>query len=576
MTQKRKKTYTQNKPDMLEKQRREYARKKNRKKKRKERQLERTRVGAGRNKRAGVIQEEKQFKEIQLEEVDLDEIGLEDGQPEETDLEEADLEEADLEEADLEETDLEEVDLEETDLEEVDLEEADLEETDLEEVDLEEAGLEETDLEEVDPEEADLEGSFEEESEEVWPEEVSRKRNKFNYMIITLAVLMLGLLLVAFYMFSRPKVVEELMVEAGSDLPELSDFLMRDYKDAGFTQNLEELVDMNTVADYEIVITISGKEYTSVLHVVDTTAPVVVAKEVQVFKDKALQPIDFIEKIEDATKTTVKFVKPPDFTVSGLQKVELEIVDEGNNATRISAEVDILEDTEPPVIKGVKELTVEIGKSISYKKNVTVSDNYDENVTLKIDSSKVNLDTPGDYPVVYIAEDAAGNVAKKETVVHVKRANVKSVTEETVNEKADEILKRITTQGMSQYEVAKAIFNWVHDNIRWSDGTSKTSWIQGAYEGLFDQKGDCFVYASTAKCLLTRAGIANMDIGFSNPNRTHYWNLIDLGDGWYHFDATRRVDGNSFFYYSDEDIRAYSSTHNGSHAYDPSKYPEIQ
>ena len=145
-----------------------------------------------------------------------------------------------------------------------------------------------------------------------------------------------------------------------------------------------------------------------------------------------------------------------------------------------------------------------------------------------------------------------------------------------MNRKADEILSQITTEDMSQREVAKAIFDWVHSNVGWADGTPKTDWIQGAYRGLFNRRGDCYVYASTSKCLLTRAGIENMDIGFSNPNRTHYWNLIDLGEGWYHFDATRRTDGRSFFYYSDADIRAYSNAHNGSHAYDPSQYPEIQ
>ena len=589
MTQKKKKgkkPYTQNKADMMEKQS-EYVRKKNRKKKRIERQSERKTAEEGRTKRVGGIQEEKQFKEIQLEEVDLDEIGLEDEQSEETNLEEIDLDEMDLEdeqseEADLEEADLEEIDLEDEQSEETDLEEIDLEETDLEDEQPEEAVLEEVNQDETgskdgQSEETASEVNFEGEQAEEGQQEESDKRKKYkiNYIIIIL-IAALGLLLAALYVFCRPKVVKELMVEAGSGLPELSDFLLRDYKDANFAQNLEELLDMNTVADYEILITISGREYTSILHVVDTTAPVVVVKEVQVFKDNALEPMDFIEKIEDATETTVKFVKIPDFTVPGMQEVELEIVDEGNNATRISVEMEILEDTEPPVIEGVENLTVAVGESISYKRNVTVSDNYDENVTLRIDSSEVDLDTPGDYTVIYIAEDAAGNVTKVETGVHVKPEGVQAATEEMVNKKAAEILSQITTADMSQYEVAKAIFDWVHSNIGWSDGTPKTNWIQGAYRGLFDRKGDCYVYASTAKCLLTRAGIANMDIGFSNPNRTHYWNLIDLGDGWYHFDATRRTDGSSFFYYSDADIRAYSSAHNGSHAYDPSQYPEIQ
>lgn len=401
-----------------------------------------------------------------------------------------------------------------------------------------------------------------------------RYRRWIRDKVVKIAILCL--FLAALYVYCRPKVVEELVAEAGTDMPEISEFLMREYKDAHFTQEWEKQLDMHTVRDYEIGIMISDTEYTSVLHVVDTIAPSVVTKEVQIFKDHVLEPIDFIEKIEDATQTTAKFIEKPDFTVPGEQKVKLAVVDEGGNTTQVLASMEILEDLQPPVIAGVEELTVAIGDGISYKKNVTVSDNYDENVKLEIDNSQVDLNTQGDYPVTYIAKDAAGNVAEEETIVHVKPASVETATEEMVNKKADEILHQITTADMSQYEVAKAIFNWVHGNVGWSDGTPKTNWVQGAYRGLFERRGDCYVYASTSKCLLTQAGIANMDIGFSTERRTHYWNLIDLGEGWYHFDTTRRTDGKSFFYYNDADIREYSGTHNGSHAYNPADYPTIQ
>jgi hypothetical protein len=55
----------------------------------------------------------------------------------------------------------------------------------------------------------------------------------------------------------------------------------------------------------------------------------------------------------------------------------------------------------------------------------------------------------------------------------------------------------------------------------------------------------------------------------------HYWNLIDIGDGWYHFDTTRRADGTTFFYWTDAQIKEYSDAHNGTHNYDRSKYPTI-
>ena len=384
------------------------------------------------------------------------------------------------------------------------------------------------------------------------------------------------LLIITLYLIGRPKVVEELVVEAGSRMPELSEFLMREYEDVSFARPIAEQMDINTVADYEIAVIIAKKEYFSTLHVVDTRKPKAVTKDMQIYKDNSLEPMDFIEKIDDATKTRICFAKTPDFSAAGIQDVKIRITDAGENSVTVSARLEIIEDTEPPDIEGVEELTVAVGDSISYKKNVTVSDNYDERVKLEIDNGEVDLNTVGDYPVTYRAKDAAGNEAEESTVVHVKPPSVETATEEMVNKKADEILRQITTDNMSQYEKANAIFNWVHGSIGWSDGTPKTNWIQGAYRGLFSRRGDCYVYASASKCLLTRAGIANMDIGFVTERRTHFWNLIDIGEGWYHFDTTRRTDGRSFFYYKDEDIRAYSNSHNGSHAYDPSKYPAIQ
>lgn len=233
-----------------------------------------------------------------------------------------------------------------------------------------------------------------------------------------------------------------------------------------------------------------------------------------------------------------------------------------------------LKDQEPPVIEGVTELTVSMGSTVSYKRGVTVTDNSGGAVDLTVDTSQVDLNTVGTYPITYIARDEAGNVTEVPSFIHVEEPV--SATEMQVNEAADEILAEITTEDMTEYEKAEAIFFWVHDTISWSDHSPKDDWVQGAYQGLIEKKGDCYVYAMASKCLLTRAGIKNMDIAKIPTSTEHYWNLIDLGDGWYHFDATRRKDKTYFFYTSDDELMNYSRNHYDSHNYDPSQYPEIQ
>lgn len=373
----------------------------------------------------------------------------------------------------------------------------------------------------------------------------------------------------------RPKIKEELTIEAGAEKPGVEDFLDKPNDKAQILSGLEDDTNLDTVADYTVVIGVGRKEYTSTLHVIDTVAPVVKTKDVSLVLGDALESQDFIESIEDVTKTTVSYVKEPELT-DGTHEVELLVQDEGENQVTVTANLTVIEDAQPPVIEGVEELTVNAGGSVSYKRGVTVTDNKDEEVELEIDNSQVNLNEPGDYTVVYTATDAAGNQASVETVVHVTMPKAEQATEELVNAKALEVLASITNESMSLYQKAEAIYWWIHENVGYSDGSPKSNWVEGAYHGLFEHSGDCFVYAMTAKCMLTQAGITNMDIEKIPSSSRHYWNLIDLGDGWYHFDTTRRKDGTTFFYWTDAQLMEYSNAHHGSHNYDPANYPQIQ
>lgn len=235
------------------------------------------------------------------------------------------------------------------------------------------------------------------------------------------------------------------------------------------------------------------------------------------------------------------------------------------------------EDTQPPVISGVKDLTVAVGESLSYRTGVTVTDNVDETVRLQVDSSGVNLSEPGEYQALYWAEDAAGNRAEVPVTVTVVAAvtvddadtgatedvvesgNVE-ITQDGVNELADEILAEITTPGMSQREKALAIYNYVHNHIKYVSTSDKSSWLVGAYVGFTRGSGDCYNYFACSKALLTRAGIPNVDLTRVGGNSRHYWQLVDVGSGYYHFDACPHP--NSYPLYSflltEEEVKAYT------------------
>lgn len=370
-------------------------------------------------------------------------------------------------------------------------------------------------------------------------------------------------------------VKHKIIWEAGEEFPEISHFLRWDSDDAEIVSGADE-VDLHKVGDYEVTVRLGKRRMKCMVSVKDTVAPTVSAQEQFAWVGDEIAPEAFLASVEDATATTISFDEVPDMRRVGTQTVKINVTDEGGNTTQTEAALHIIEDTEPPVISGVKDLTVAVGGSISYKKGVTVTDNRDQNVELSVDTSSVDLNKKGSYTVIYKAVDSAGNEAAATATVLVKAASAETATEALVNAKADEILASITNDSMSQYEKAKAIFFWCHEKIGYYDGTPKTNWVEGAYRGLVERKGDCYVYAMTAKCLLTRAGIKNMDIEKIPSKTMHYWNLIDLGDGWYHFDTTRRKDGTYYFYTTDEKLMAYSRSHHNSHNYDPSKYPDIQ
>lgn len=403
-----------------------------------------------------------------------------------------------------------------------------------------------------------------------------------------LVVLLLAGAGFAYYLLPSYCVKEAVTIEAGETCPPVSAFLEWENDKAVIVSGIEEGAVLDHVQDYELTISLYHQEITTILRVADTVPPVVETLDKTIMLGEEFEAQDFVKSVSDITACDISFGAEPDVQGAGSYTIHLLAEDEGGNITEAEAKLEVLQDVTPPVIEGVEEITVIAGDSVSYKKNVTVTDDYDTAVKLTVDNSEVDLDTPGDYTVIYRAVDKYGNEAEVETVLHVKAVKTEYVsagipmTEEAVNAKADELLASITNESMTQYEIIKAIYDWCNTKIAYKDGAPKDSWVEGAYCGLVRKKGDCYTYAMTAKCLLNRAGITNMDIErIRVGNGMHFWNLVDIGEGWHHFDTCRRGDGATFFYLTDAELMDYSEKHksasypDGSHNYDRSLYPEI-
>lgn len=366
------------------------------------------------------------------------------------------------------------------------------------------------------------------------------------------------------------RVVEELTVEAGSGPPALQDFVIEG-EEASFVTGIYQF-DYTVPADREVTLRVDGADYKTMLHIVDTIAPEMAVRDLQSFTKVARKPEEFVVSVRDVTEVSLRFREEPDITLEGEQTVAIVAVDQGSNETVKEAKLILAADTEAPVITGVEDLTILEGDAISYKKNVTVTDNCPDGLELMVDNSEVNLSEEGEYPVTYIARDASGN---ETTVTATVIVEPRMYDLQTVYALADSVLAEITTPEMTPLEKVKAIYRYNTGNIAYINHSEKDDWARAAYEGLAEHKGDCYVYACTAKVLLDRAGIQNMDIEKIPTSRRHYWNLVNLGDGWYHFDTTPRTDHPTIIMWTEAQLMEYSGRHHNSHNYDHTLYPEV-
>lgn len=363
-------------------------------------------------------------------------------------------------------------------------------------------------------------------------------------------------------------VLAELTRDVGAAPPTADDFTMAGNEKRLLTTE----IDMAKPSRQAVSIEVDGVVYDSILNIVDTVPPVVEVRNLNGFTNTPVSPEDFLVSAQDITAVTAAFAEEPDITAAGTREVSLIFTDESGNETRKTAMLTLAEDTEPPVITGARDITYVVGTTISYKKNVTVTDNSGAELPLNVDNSQVNLETEGVYPVTYSAVDHAGNTATVTVNVTV-IAMTYDVNE--VYGYADQVLASIFTEGMTQLEKLRAIYDYVKGNVGYISHSDKGDWVKAAYEGLVKKQGDCYVYACTTKVLLDRAGITNMDIEKIPAKTMHYWNLVDIGEGWHHLDTTPRKDHPVIFYWTEAEMMDYSAKHGNSHNYDHELYPEV-
>lgn len=386
-------------------------------------------------------------------------------------------------------------------------------------------------------------------------------------------------------------VIEELTAELGEPMPSPSDYIDKELlknqfgienADGLYTVSYETAPVEGTLGTQSLRLRVDSMTFDVSLTVKDTIPPE--ADPVSMILTNGMHtpaPEDFVGKVRDASEVTLSFLEEYDFSYPHDFDVKILLTDTSGNETVVTASVHCLIDNEPPVLTVEGDLYVTVGKTVSYKGGVTATDNSGDPI-LTIDNSAVDLNTKGVYEIIYTATDKAGN-----TTTAVRKL---FVVEELPPEESEVLAMAkdvydkyiVTREGMTKLEIARAIYDWCYNVITFDmKGTDRSLGpIKLAYDGFSTHKGDCYTYMITAKYLFLIADIPTVEVtrlryeGESN----HFWLLVDVGDGWYHFDATSRSTGRGTdtFMLTDAELADFCTRFNVPHyfRFQHDAYPE--
>lgn len=120
--------------------------------------------------------------------------------------------------------------------------------------------------------------------------------------------------------------------------------------------------------------------------------------------------LSYITKIENGTIITKE--EKIDTTSLGKKEITLDLKNKLGIKKEYKFTINIV-DTTAPTITSPDSLEVNLGEEINLIENVTVNDNLDKNLEVKIEGD-YDISTPGEYIIYYVSEDKSGNNIKKE------------------------------------------------------------------------------------------------------------------------------------------------------------------
>ncbi len=287
----------------------------------------------------------------------------------------------------------------------------------------------------------------------------------------------------------------------------------------------------NTLGNYPVRVRLTDGVEIALVTVVDTVAPVLTLQEKPFYTRHAYTPEELVN-VTDATSVALSFVQAPDQDSDQPQTFSVQAVDAAGNETTATFPLTLAVDDTPPVLYGVVNRTGYVNEPIAYLAEAYAEDDVDGRVDMTVESG-VLLSRKGKYTVTYTATDRSGNTASKSCTYTLVEP---TVTDEQVRQMAQAILADIITPDMVTAEKLKAVFDYVRGRVHYTGSSNKKDWRQEAMRGYEDGRGDCFTVYSLTRALLDELQVPYMSVTRKGSSTHHYWVIVNIGTGWYHFD----------------------------------------
>ena len=298
---------------------------------------------------------------------------------------------------------------------------------------------------------------------------------------------------------------------------------------------------------YPIRVRLGNETEIAIVTLIDTGAPVLSLREGPFYTRHELLPEQLI-RAEDVSAVTLSFLQAPDPNSDQPQTFTVRALDAFGNEAAASFSLTLSVDSTPPALYGVVDRTCYVNESVLYLKEAYAQDDVDGRVDVIVDS-QVILSQKGQYTVTYTAMDRSGNTASKSCTYTLVEP---TVTDEQVHEAAQAVLSKITTEDMVTVEKLRAVFDYLQKRMRFSLTSDKDDWRKEALRAFTTGTGDCFTYYSAARALLDELNVQYLSVTRKSDTSRHYWMIVNVGTGWYHFDTINYYKWNQCFMWTNE------------------------